>query len=519
MNTRLVLRMAAPAVAVSLLLLAVGVGTAWQVQRWQKNLSAELRANVSGVRAAEELEIAVRETRARLDRFLITGEKKYLEGAPALRADAGHWLAQAERWSLTPQERDLMTRARKGYQRFLAELDRITNSAPAGALPQEIRRLIDEVLVQEVLHPTHEYLDFNEDEVETSISRNEAFTDRLVYSLLLLGTCGSAAGLLAGFGVARGFSRSLVQLSVPVRAAAGQLDEVVGPITFDPGGDLKELEGVLHLIADRIGTVVGRLRQSEREALRAEQLAALGQMAAGMAHELRNPLTSMKMLVQGALAGEGWGNEGLPGPGAEPGLGGRDLAVLEEEITRLERLIQSFLDFARPPQLEKRVLDVRPLVGQTLGLVAGRASAGGTRVEFVPPPQPVTAAVDPGQFRQVLLNLLLNALSATGSGGSITINLANDPDGWLTLRVADTGCGLPGALGGRIFDPFTSTKPTGLGLGLSICRRIADAHGGSITAANRPEGGAVFTVRFPSNGTFSREPGASALPRSPQARG
>jgi CHASE3 domain sensor protein len=103
MNTRLVLRMAAPAVAMSLLLLAVGVGTAWQVQRWQKNLSAELRANVSGLRAAEELEIAVRETRARLDRYLITGEKKYLEGVPALRADAEHWLAEAERWSLTPR--------------------------------------------------------------------------------------------------------------------------------------------------------------------------------------------------------------------------------------------------------------------------------------------------------------------------------------------------------------------------------------------------------------------------------
>jgi signal transduction histidine kinase len=224
-------------------------------------------------------------------------------------------------------------------------------------------------------------------------------------------------------------------------------------------------------------------------------------MAAGMAHELRNPLTSMKMLVQGALAGE----DGIPGAGAEPGLGGRDLGVLEEEITRLERLIQSFLDFARPPQPEKRTLDVRPLVEQTRGLVAGRASAGGTRVEFAAPPEPVTAAVDPGQSRQVLLNLLLNALSATGSGGSITIDLANDPGGWLTLRVADTGCGLPDALGGRIFDPFTSTKPTGLGLGLSICRHIVEAHGGSITAADRPEGGAVFTVRLPSNGKRKAE--------------
>jgi signal transduction histidine kinase len=222
----------------------------------------------------------------------------------------------------------------------------------------------------------------------------------------------------------------------------------------------------------------------------------------------------MKMLVQGALAGECWGDDGLPGAGAELGLGGRDLGVLEEEITRLERLIQSFLDFARPPQPEKRTLDVRPLVEQTLGLVAGRASAAGTRVEFAAPPDPVRAAVDPGQFRQVLLNLLLNALSATGAGGCITIDLAKDPDGWLTLRVADTGCGLPDALGSRIFDPFTSTKPTGLGLGLSICRLIVEAHGGSITAANRPEGGAVFRVRLPSGGTSGT---SVPPPRNPQS--
>jgi signal transduction histidine kinase len=169
---------------------------------------------------------------------------------------------------------------------------------------------------------------------------------------------------------------------VPIRAAAGQLDEVVGPITFRIGADLNELESVLRLIAERIGAIIERLRQSERETLRAEQLATLGQMAAAMAHELRNPLTAMKMLVQGAMAGEDWGLDAA-GPG---GLRGRDLAVLEEEISRLEHLTQSFLDFARPPQLEKRTLDVRPLVEQTVRVVAERAAATGTRIELVAPP-------------------------------------------------------------------------------------------------------------------------------------
>jgi signal transduction histidine kinase len=123
-----------------------------------------------------------------------------------------------------------------------------------------------------------------------------------------------------------------------------------------------------------------------------------------------------------------------------------------------------------------------------------------TRIEFAEPPEPVQSAVDPGQFRQVLLNLLLNALDAVEAEGVVRIGLETDPDGCLILRVTDTGCGLPKALGAKIFTPFVTTKETGLGLGLSICKRIAEAHGGVLTGANRQEGGAVFTLRLPPAG-------------------
>jgi signal transduction histidine kinase len=243
------------------------------------------------------------------------------------------------------------------------------------------------------------------------------------------------------------------------------------------------MEHVMLQVAGRIKEVVERLRRSEEEALRAEQLAAVGQIAAGMAHELRNPLTSMKILVQAAQDG-----------GA---LASRDLGVLEEEITRLERLVRSFLEFARPPQLEKKVLDVRPLVEESIALLADRAAVNGTRLTFHRPPQEVQAAVDPGQFRQVVLNLLVNALDAVAAGGSVAVDLEPVAGGGLTLRVTDTGCGLPAHLGERIFTPFTTTKETGLGLGLSICKRIAEAHGATLTGTDRPEGGAVFTFDLP----------------------
>jgi signal transduction histidine kinase len=102
-----------------------------------------------------------------------------------------------------------------------------------------------------------------------------------------------------------------------------------------------------------------------------------------------------------------------------------------------------------------------------------------------------------GQVRQVVLNLLLNALDAVPQDGTIWLELRQENGKWLTLLVADTGGGLPAGLGAQIFEPFVSTKETGLGLGLSICKRIVEAHEGEIQAANRPEGGALFTVRFP----------------------
>ncbi|SRR6266851_7844330 len=125
------------------------------------------------------------------------------------------------------------------------------------------------------------------------------------------------------------------------------------------------------------------------------------------------------------------------------------------------------------------------------------------------PDEPLRFLVDSGQFSQVLLNLLLNALDAQGYGGLVRVELGLDPDRRLRLEVSDSGCGLPRELGSRIFAPFVTTKATGLGLGLSICKRIAEAHGGSIGGVNRPEGGAVFTVHLPPmNPTEAREVGA-----------
>jgi signal transduction histidine kinase len=203
-----------------------------------------------------------------------------------------------------------------------------------------------------------------------------------------------------------------------------------------------------------------------------------------MAHELRNPLTSLKLLVQAAVES-----------GSDNGLCGRDLAVVADETARLDRLLQTFLDFARPPRLEKRRADVRQILQQTLELVSARANAQGVEIHADLPHEPLLLDADHEQLRQVFLNLMLNALDAQPRGGAIRVAASCQEE--FILTVADDGPGISAEMAGQIFEPYISTKDTGLGLGLAISRRIVDAHGGQISAANGPAGGAVFTVRIP----------------------
>jgi signal transduction histidine kinase len=242
------------------------------------------------------------------------------------------------------------------------------------------------------------------------------------------------------------------------------------------------------------------LQESQLAASRAQQLAALGQLAAGLAHELRNPLTAMKMLVQPM------GDQDSIGA-----LDAEDVTVFRQEIDRLEKTIQVFLDYARPPKLEKHPVLIRQLVGETINLVACRSQQKDIRIQSDFPDHPVEVDADAGQLRQVLLNLLLNAVDASPEGESVSVRMltgssgqdngraqaANEESNWLTIEVADRGCGLPVDLGQRIFEPFVSTKDGGTGLGLPICKRIVKDHGGEIQACNREGGGAVFAVRLP----------------------
>jgi PAS domain S-box-containing protein len=234
-------------------------------------------------------------------------------------------------------------------------------------------------------------------------------------------------------------------------------------------------------------------QQHEREVIRSEHMAAIAQMATGVAHELRNPLTSVKMLVQGSRK-------------QAERLSAADLEIMEQEIHRMERCVQSYLDYARPPKPERRLVDLVTLIERTFALVNRRATQQQVVLRFTRPPAPVEVNADWDQMQQLLLNLALNALDMMPHGGALEFAVAVGVNGDMELRVLDTGPGIEPDLLPRLFEPFVTSKETGVGLGLVVSRRIAEDHGGTLTAGNRPEAGACFVLRIPIPHVVSQPP-------------
>jgi C4-dicarboxylate-specific signal transduction histidine kinase len=286
---------------------------------------------------------------------------------------------------------------------------------------------------------------------------------------------------------------------VRIRDAAGRLRKELPAVVLEDPGDLQALHRHMQGVLEEIERVVEQLQQREHEVLRAEQLAAVGQVAAGVAHELRNPLTSVKMLVQTGMEGD------------KPlGLPPDDLAIIEREIRRMESCIQTFLDFARPPSSERRVTDLNSVIHRALTLLEGRIRRQKVEVALDLPTDPVELLIDAEQIHQVVVNLLINALDVLPHGGAAKIEVSGPTEEQHSaiVRIQDAGPGLAPAVRHRLFEPFVTTKETGLGLGLSICKRLIEAHNGTIHAANCPEGGALFTFTLPAGAVRGDAPDA-----------
>jgi two-component system sensor histidine kinase HydH len=461
-----------PVLLITLCLVVLCTITAVSLFHQQAAVTHLLRENVRSRQAATDLRGCLN--------VLVELEHRHVENVADLHVQAAGFLRGLRDAADQPEEQEYARRTEAGFAEYL----RRWQALPPATDPAHDQAVMDATrfLETDVLVPCRDFEGYNDRRVEASTRGHEQVLNQLAWGMAVVGGLGAVAGVVLGFGVARGLSRSIRRLRVQLRDAAGKLGPDLPEIVVTGEGGFHGLHAEADRLIARIEEVVRVLQQRELEVLRAEQLAAVGQLAAGVGHEIRNPLTSIKMLVQAGLEDGG-------------GVTADDLRVIEGEIRRMERSLQTFLDFARPPAAERRPTDLVPLVRGVADLLRGRAEKQRVNLTLDLPPA-ATVTADREQLRQVLVNLGLNALDAMPAGGAVTFAVRS-AGGRAEVEVSDTGPGIPKAVLPRLFEPFVSSKDTGLGLGLVISRRIVEEHGGTLGAGNRAGAGATFVVRLP----------------------
>lgn len=247
----------------------------------------------------------------------------------------------------------------------------------------------------------------------------------------------------------------------------------------------------LSLVQDQKERLEEIVHERTRQLSKWERLAAVGSLAAKVAHEIRNPLSSISLNTE-LLSDELVGYSGVDNREAL-----ELLQAIAGEIDRLSRIIEEYLQFARMPRLELERIDLVEIAGQVLKFLSPEFARSGIEAEVDAGEDRYALYLDQNQFRQVLFNLLRNSQEAMPEGGRVTIRIREQADGAVELVVIDTGVGIEPSEAQKVFDPFYSTKDTGTGLGLAFVQQVIIEHGGEVSCSGQPGRGAAFRLLLP----------------------
>jgi len=372
---------------------------------------------------------------------------------------------------------DALKKQTETYKESLSRVLTVRANAVRRAAEEDAAFRIGEGLieqVQDMIALTTSRLGENTQKAMNRIER----TKYILYGLVALGPLVSA---VLGFVFILGLTRPVkVLVESTRRLKSGDLDHRVVALK-DEFGEL----------ATAFNEMAGSLKEQIQKMRRTEQMVVVGELAAGLAHEIKNPMAGIKVAMS-VLSEEAY-------------ISPEDKSVLQKvvaEITQLDGLMKSFLNFAKPQKPRLEPVNVNQMLNTTLTfhLKHQAVGAGGSgRIEIVKEfgKLPPTLA-DPTQLQQVFLNLFLNALHAMPRGGELGVRTFLEEDGkTIRIEVSDTGSGIREDLITKVFQPFFTTKPKGTGLGLAISRQMIEQHDGTIAVANRPGGGVLFTILLP----------------------
>jgi len=448
--------------------------------------------NVPSVRAGEEVEIALLGQHYALALFTFgRAASEHLRDIRRAEEDFRKWHEEARRTAHAAEERRLLQQLDEFYSQYGLVRDRVVSLREAGNQEQAESLVLGDLkgLYGQAYDVCEKLIAANEHYVASATTDAVAHTQAMTW---IVGGC-VAATLLFGAALVWYFVAAIV---LPLRRMISEAGGITGQshlLVDRPGDELKAIgDSFRGLMADVVESR-SAVEDSRRRLLISEKLASVGRLAASVAHEIRNPLTAVKMLLF-SIRKSVEDNPQID----------RKLDTVTEEIRRLESIIRNFLEFSRPPSLKLQRQSPLDTLEKTLQLFQTRLAK--QRIDLMRKDAECVPEImaDSEQLRQVLINLLENAAEATGEGGRIGIFTAveADADGHrlAVIRIEDTGHGIPEDIRQRLFEPFFTTKNEGTGLGLCIAAQIVAAHHGRLVLESSTPGGTRFAVCIPAAG-------------------
>jgi len=463
-----------------LLAITVGGGTfmVWYGMRIQAFFSGVFDRQVQALDAAMRMESSLAAQRGYITYYSLDFDRAWLARLGEQQSAFERELHKVRTFADDDASRASINDIEAGFLRLIIERERVVelldtgNRAGASEFHAAARKRYDALITQCELFLDSLRKGLNRDRAE-GISRmdlvNTMATAFLPFALLL--------GVVLALVLSR-------QILGPIRRLAMGEDQLVGP------DEVAALETRMHGLLERAVHARAKLEKSQATLKATERMATVGKMAAGVAHSIRNPLTSVKMRLfslQRSLD--------LTVNQRE------DFEVISQEIKHLDLIIQNFLEYAKPPKLSFTRTSPSDVTAAAIQLLKPRLDSQhvDVHVEREAPIRPIL--IDPEQLKEVLVNLFSNALDAMNGPGALSVEESEgfmEPLGRVAvISVSDTGPGVPEEERARVFEPFHTTKEEGTGLGLPIARRIVTEHGGSLSLTQAKSGGAKFTITLP----------------------
>ncbi len=461
--------------------LAGGAFTLVSTYRLYTSFMAITEIYRTSLTTAQQLETELALQKGIVSSYLVDENPEWLTQLTQYEESFRDLLSRARRAAQDPEEMRYLSLMDSEYAQYRAIRRDVVGFCQQGQREEALRLLRQAHTRYDALHELcKQYRDGQERRIEEARQR---FTGRVktITTAALIAMPG-----VAGMGMLLAYIL-LTQVLEPIRKLALEEPDAIDGTAVDEVKALRRR--VKGLIKDKDQTH-SQLEQSRERLARSEKWAMVGKLAAGVAHSIRNPLTSVKMRMfsmERTLELSPTQRE--------------DFEVIAQEIRHIDTIVRNFLAFSRPPTLKMQKIGLSTVVDMALEIMYPRLASYGVSVEIDRKEMLPEVQADPDQLKEVLVNLMINACEAMGPGGMIVLSeevvVLEDTGRAAVIRVSDNGPGIPQSILDKVFQPFFSTKEEGTGLGLSIAARIVEEHGGWLDVSSKEGEGATFIITLP----------------------